>query len=241
MATFSRGVPVVRYTNKISVVEHDELEHQIAMTGAGVTTYVDKFISRAKRETIHLAYEQNKSQKLDIVDFVERVCEPVVSILFKEYEIDRNNFFNAPVSEFSLSLIVGGATRDGEVRAYFVHDDGLSEAVEEYGTIGSGAAYAELFLRQVISSPTTVTVDEAACLAVYAIKGVEIMDPYVGGDTRVRTLKMKGGKLEIEEFAEALRPTNPKEAMERVLQEMGDSLRSSVTKAGTVAAGGTST
>lgn len=228
LATFARGVPVARYTNKVHVIQHDGLQHPVAMIGAGTTAFVDKFLSRADGMMTQLAKKKD-FEKLDIEDFSERICETVSSYLFKEYVIDRHEFFGRSIVEFSLSLIVAGATQDGDLRAYFVRAIGLTEAIADCGTIGSGAAYAELFLRQLIPDLAEVTTKEAACLATYATKGVEIMDPYVGGATNVSTLKMVNDRLRIRPFPKSKMPKNARKGMEEVLSQMGDAMRSLVT------------
>lgn len=225
LATFGRGVPVAKYTNKVYVVEHGGLEHPVAVTGAGTSAFVDKFLDRSNRLLTHLSARKD-FRKLDIVDFSERVCESIGSYLFKEYVIDRHEFFGTQISDFSLSLIIAGATREKETRSYLVHSVGLTEAIEDYGTIGSGAAYAELFLKHLIPDVTKVTVEEAARLAVYAIKGVEIMDPYVGGKTSLRILRMSGNELKILAFAKSKMPKKAKDKMEKVLNKMGNNMRS---------------
>lgn len=226
LATFGRGVPVARYTNKVNVIKHDELESPVALIGAGISTFVDKFLDKAKKEAIDIAAKKMVKRKLDIIDFSEYVGETVTSALFKEYVIDRHEFFGAHIGDYALSLIIAGATRDGELRAYFIHSIGLTETVEHYGTIGSGAAYAELFLRDLMPDPAKVTVEEAACLAVYAIKGVEIMDPYVGGDTSVCTLQMSNKELKVKSYPKSRMPKKAKEKMEKVLRQMGENMRS---------------
>lgn len=218
LATFSRGVPVLRYDNKVNMFRHDKLENEVAVISAGMTTYFDKFRDRACRRAIEAAYDQNK-RKLDIVDFSQDVCEPIMTALLKEYAIDRAKFLGAPIVEFSLSLIIAGVTHDKELRAYFVHTDGVSEPIEHYGTIGSGAAYAELFLRFLLVEPET-TVLRAGELAVYAIKGVELMDPNVGGDANVKIITLKQGKLSIADLPEENKPQKPREKMEGVLQNI---------------------
>ena len=74
---------------------------------------------------------------LDIVDFVERVAETVVSIMLKEYMLDRNQFFRAPIGEFELSMLVSGATAESadnapQLRAYNIHSIGIGEQIEGY-------------------------------------------------------------------------------------------------------------
>jgi hypothetical protein len=89
-------------------------------------------------------------------------------------------------------LIVAGVTRDGALRAFHIHQDGLSENIRDYGTVGSGAAYAELFLREIVDDKgITTTVKDAQNLAVYSVKGAEIMDPNVGGKAHVMVLRVE--------------------------------------------------
>lgn len=219
LTTFRRGVPVLRYNNKVDIFEHDKLENDIAVISAGMTTYFDKFRDRACRESIEAAFSRTE-QQLDIVDFSQAVCEPIMTALLKEYAIDRTKFLGVPIVEFSLSLIIAGVTRDKELRAYFVHSDGVSEPIEHYGTIGSGAAYAELFLRFLLAEPE-ISVARGGELAIYAIKGVELMDPNVGGDANVKIVTLKKDKsLSIADLSKKNIPDTPREKMQQVLQDI---------------------
>ena len=215
LSTFSRGAPVARYTNKVYRIDHQSLHHPVAVIGAGMTTFIDKFLDRAKRAGIETASKETGA-KLDIVDFVEHVGEGIVAILLKEYVIDRNKFFGAPIGDYSLSMIIAGATVDKELRAYHIHSQGLAESIEGYGTVGSGAAYAELFLHGFIPEPDKVSVEDAIRLGCYAIKGAEIMDPHVGGDTRLCILKWDKDRenLNIEMLGRNKAPDKAKEKME---------------------------
>lgn len=227
LATFARGVPVSRYTNKVHTIQHDALKNPVAMIGAGETTFIDKFLSQADRM---MTFEAKKKdfKKLDIEEFAERICEPNTAILFKEYIIDRYKFFGTRIGEYDLSIIIAGAKHDGDLRAYFVYGNGLTEAIADCGTIGSGAAYAELFLRQIIPDLPQITVEDTACLATYAIKGVGIMDPYVGGKTNTSILKMARNELKIKSFPKSKMPKRAEQKMEKVLKQMGDNMRSLV-------------
>ena len=60
--------------------------------------------------------------------------------------------------DYDLALIVAGATRNGEMRCYHIHTPGLAESIEGYGTVGSGAVYAELLLHGFIPEPDKVSV-----------------------------------------------------------------------------------
>lgn len=229
LATFSRGAPVARYTNKIYVINHKDLCHPVGLVGAGMTAFIDKFVDRAKRDGISVAAKE-KNNQLDIVDFSDSVCETIVSILLKEYYIDKNAFFGAPLSNYSLSMIIAGATVDGELRAYHIHGEGLAESIEGYGTTGSGAAYAELFLHGFIPDPEKVTVDDAVRLTTYAVKGAEIMDPHVGGETKICTLKFNQKKLDVKVLKNSEVPQDgAKEDMEEVLRKISADMRKSVS------------
>lgn len=184
LATFGRGVPVSKLIAKIHQIEHEGLENPVVVLGAGATAFVDKFLDRVKRDAISTARKE-LGRKLDVIDFSERVCEPTVTALFKEYAIDRQAFLGIPSHNYSIGLIVAGATTDGQLRAFHIHWDGLSENIPDYGTVGSGAAYAELFLREVVDEDGKTTVKDAQHLAVYSVKGAELMDPNVGGPAHV--------------------------------------------------------
>lgn len=224
LATMGRGVPVARYTNKVHIIEHDALASPVALVGAGMTAFVNKLLERSEKALDD--HSSSGEPQLDISDFSEQICESIVAFLFKEYVIDRYAFFGSVVGDFSMSIMVAGARRDGEFRAYYVHQDGVSEAIDSYGTIGSGAAYAELFLRDLLPDRPQVTVDEAGSLAVYAIKGVEIMDPYVGGDTQLRKLYATSKGIRVGTFAKSKLPKKAKSQMERLLNKMGADMRS---------------
>lgn len=224
MTTFGRGVPIFRYSNKVHVINHDHLSTPVALGGAGMTTYVNKFMERAARSAIEAAFNPETKEKLDIVDFCERVAEPVVASLLKEYQIDRNDFFEAPMTEYSLSMIIAGATNRKEFRAYFVHDDGLTEPLDHHGAVGSGAAYAELFLRYLLADKV-LDCNTASRLAVYAIKGVELMDPNVGGDPSVLEMKVGAkGRIQCSGVPSDRLPSDAKEKMRDVLTNMSSSI-----------------
>ncbi len=135
--------------------------------------------------------------------------------------------------DYSLSLIVAGATRDREFRAFFVHQDGLTESIPDYGTTGSGAAYAELFLRDIVSTKKLPTVQEAANLALHAVKGAEIMDPNVGGKAKVVRMSLEGKpgekakktvKIEHIPISDSLDKRAAKR-MASILRDMGHEMR----------------
>src|SRR5690242_10831131 len=94
-ATFGRGVPVSKSVAKIHEIRHDGLEFPVIIMGAGMTAFVDKFLDRTRRDAISKAHEK-MAKKLDIIDFADRVCEPMASALFKEYCLDRAEVTGIP-------------------------------------------------------------------------------------------------------------------------------------------------
>ena len=135
-------------------------------------------------------------------------------------------------------LVAGATSADhgaAELRSYNIHTIGLAESIEGYGTIGSGAPYAELFLHGVVPEPQKTSVKEAIGLVCHAIKGVEIMDPNVGGETRVCALQWDNAKLPVGQAlntklsvtrqVEASLPKGAKDRMEGVLKKMSTDMR----------------
>src|SRR5574341_861225 len=41
LATYSRGAPVARHTNKVHVIQHDGLENPVTLIGAGMMAFID--------------------------------------------------------------------------------------------------------------------------------------------------------------------------------------------------------
>lgn len=187
-----------KYVNKIRVIQSDYLQHPVVVTGAGTGAFIDKFIDRCQRK-IELycrgqRQERNDSEyRLDVVDFAEGLGEIVVSELYLEYvnqrvkALDIRELYGA----YSLSLLVSGATHGGELRAFCIHQEGLSENIESYHTIGSGSSYAEFFLRDLSSEESCLSIMEACNLALHAVKAAEIMDRNVGGMAKIKILELK--------------------------------------------------
>lgn len=230
LAKFGRGVPIQRHTNKIEVLDLDGVHNQVAIASAGSMTFFNKFTNKLKRKNvIEKARQEHNGKELDVVHFTDEVCEAIVTSLYKEYTIDRSQFLGTSNDNFDLSMIVAGSTYDGELISYFIHPQGLSEPLENYGSIGSGAAYAELFMRFLISGEEEIDIAKAGKLATYAIKGVELMDPNVGGDASIKVLTQSGnGEIKIQPYPEDKRPSNPKEEMQSVLMELSSELENLV-------------
>ncbi len=75
-----------------------------------------------------------------------------------------------------------------------IHPTGLVEPITDYATIGSGAAYAELLLKNLYSNELAVM--NAIPIAIYVIEEVKSIDPSVGGDTQVAFMREKESEKE---------------------------------------------
>ena len=225
LATFGRGVSVSKYQKKIHILDREELALPITLVGAGISAYVDKFLYRMNRGGLASTRERY-GRPLDVIDFAEGVVENLVTVLFKEYEIDRRKFLETPVPQFNFMLIFAGMTHSGNLRAFITYPDGLTENIDLYGTIGSGAAYAELFLRDLGFIEEEIDLTDATGLAVYAVSGAAIMDPNVGGTINALALRPHENGLNIQPFedAEAL-GRKAKQEIYELLHDMGISMR----------------
>lgn len=193
----SSGGSTSKYVNKIRVIQSGYLYHPVVVAGAGASAFIDKFIDRCQRgiESYCMQKRQNMSDskyKVDIVDFAEELGESVVSNLYMEYV---NNRAKMGIKEldgvYNLGLLVSGATREGELRSFYIYEVGLSENIESYGTIGSGSSYANFFLRNLSSEESSLSVIDACNLALHTVKAAEIMDRNVGGMAKITVLERK--------------------------------------------------
>lgn len=74
-----------------------------------------------------------------------------------------------------------------------VHGDGTVEPIEEYGTVGSGAAFAEMLLKNFWIK--NITVNEAMAVAAYTINEVIEIAPDCGGLTKIGVLQKDSVKM----------------------------------------------
>jgi len=179
---FGRGVAVKRLnTGKIYIYNN-----QFAIAGAGTLAHIEKAVGAIK-----FALGAAKKRKGG-VELSENECtdaiEKSVTAVYKEYNIDRAKFLGEPREKnfFTPILICGGlGTIDGKSTPclFIVHSEGIVENVFDYATAGSGAAYAELILKDLCFQ--NMMVKEGIAAAVYTIEEVKNIDPNCGGDTRV--------------------------------------------------------
>ena len=161
---------------------------KIALVGAGTVALIDKFMRMFMSfDLSEVARELNK-ERLSLSEVLSKVAEPMVSALYNEYVRDRQ-----VVREDSFfDLIVAGFEEDNEVSAFTLYGAGLAEPINDFGAIGSGAAYAELFLRHLLPPQSQRNISEAIRPVCYTIRLVETIDPFVGGRINLISITSQG-------------------------------------------------
>jgi 20S proteasome alpha/beta subunit len=195
---FQRGLPVKRLARR-KIYRIDEMS---AVAGAGDVSDIQKAV-RALRSAFK-ARPYNRDE-----DVYVQMIEQTMLTLHKTYNINRSEYLGQSAEIFHPALIFAGQTREGEEKycLFFAHYDGVAEPINDYVTIGSGAAYAELLLKNYYR--TGITLNEAIGVAIYVISRVEETDPSCGGPIQIGILQGEkfGGykELEPEEISEAYR------------------------------------
>jgi 20S proteasome alpha/beta subunit len=179
---FGRGVSVKRLnTGKIYLIGD-----RFAFAGAGVSAHIEKAV-----DAIDMGIKEGKKHKAG-ADLSEDECvsamERSMLAIYKVYNIERAKFLGDPKEKefFSPILIVGcveaanGQTKGklGNHCLFIVHSEGVVEKISDYATAGSGAAYAELHLKN--SYVKGMKVQEATALAYYVIEEVKSIDVNCG-------------------------------------------------------------
>jgi 20S proteasome alpha/beta subunit len=179
-AEFGRGVDVKRLNaNKI---------HHIgayAIAGAGTIAHVEKAVDAIRRGFLTASKEMGEElEESQCIDTLEKT----ITAVYKEYNIDRSRFLDDPRERdfFDPILIFCGTVQDDDVCKSclsIVHSVGLVEPIHDYATAGSGAAYAELILKNYYRE--NLKLSEAVPIAIYTVNEVKQIDPGCGGDTQV--------------------------------------------------------
>jgi len=181
---FERGVSIKRLNaNKMY-----QLGDSFIVAGAGAVAHIRKAV-----DAINFTLEEKKREKGSTLTEDECVdtLEKTVLALHKEYNIDRSKLLDVDEREYFSPILVFGAKAIEEKETNFysgiVHGDGTVEPVEDYGTVGSGAAFAEMLLKNFWIKD--ITVNEAMAVAAYTINEVIEIAPDCGGLTKLGVLQ----------------------------------------------------
>lgn len=207
---FRRGVAVKRLNiGKIYVLGEPP---RFAFAGSGTVAHIEKAV-----ESIRIALDETKRRKGG-AELSEEECisaiEKAITMTHKIYNIERASFLeDSNEKRFFRPILIGGCLDhiNGKDNAclFIIHHEGIVEKVNDYATAGSGAAYAELLLKNYYTH--NISVEEAIPIIVHSIKEVIDIDPNCGGETRVTLIKPKEAirSLDIKMINEACRKTEP--------------------------------
>jgi 20S proteasome alpha/beta subunit len=202
---FWRGVDVKRVNaNKIY-----NWDNRFALSGSGILAQIQTVVDNVKASIA----QREKDQRCQLTkDECEDTIERIMWALYARYNIQRSQAIGADEREhFSPECVFAvRSTEDGNniLCLYIVHADGTLEPEGDYATSGSGAAYAEILLKNFYSDK--LKVQEAIKIAAYVINEVKEMDPSCGGPTRIGTLTPTGydelSEQEILQITQKIKP-----------------------------------
>ncbi len=194
---FERGVAVKRLnTNKIYPLEVGN--GIFAIAGAGKVADIEKAITYTNTSFEEFFRERGRLTKEGILEALEQCILSLHGIYniqksrFLGFEVDQNS---AP--SFNPFMMIGGVIKSEKDEDFLwnVHPIGLIEPIGDYSTLGSGAAYAELTLKDLYSY--NLSLEQASKIAIYTVKEVKSIDPSVGGDINVAVINREKSTVEI--------------------------------------------
>lgn len=202
---FSRGVSIKRLNaNKMY-----QLDDSFIVAGGGAVAHIRKAV-----DAINFTLKERKREKGSTLSEDECVdtLEKAVLALHKEYNLDRSKLLDVDEREYFSPILVFGAKaiEGNETKLYsgIVHGDGTVEPVEDYGTVGSGAAFAEMLLKNFWIKD--ITVNEAMVVAAYTINEVIEIAPDCGGLTKIGVLQKDTVKIiegtEVQRLLQKVQP-----------------------------------
>ena len=182
--TFSRGATVKRVnSNKVYRLLE---ERKIAVAGTGLVSSIQKAIASTRDDI--LAKEASEKKQLSLPEIVD-VAGASMAALHKTYNIARIKYLygeeQPPPGDFGFDamLILGGVDDRGLKRVDILFQNGVSEPVSDYATIGSGAAYAEYLLAKLYRFD--MSLETTKKIAIYVIEEAKKITPDVGGPINV--------------------------------------------------------
>jgi 20S proteasome alpha/beta subunit len=185
------------------------------VAGAGVIAHVKNAFDTISAE-IDKELRQRQEQPLGKDECVTLV-EKTVTALHKYYNIGRAQFLGVDEKGWFAPLLLFAYQAPGGAILLTVHPEGLVEEVDDYATIGSGAAYAELLLKALYSDG--LDANAAINIAIYVITEVKDIDPNCGGPVQIAVVSEKNLQLlsreEIDDRLESSR--KPLDAVRNIL------------------------
>lgn len=206
---FSRGVEVKRLnTNKIYPIGK-----RYALAGSGTIAQIRTLVENVSY-AINEEERKKGNQPLNSEECFS-VLYTTLLALHKLYNIDRAAYLEIEEDElfFDPFSILCARTEDGgdndrrEHCLFILHPDALVEPIDDFGTAGSGSAFAELVLEDLYHGG--ITVEEGITAALYTIDAVKNKDPDCGGPTKLGILREDFKEMADDEIRERLRKIRP--------------------------------
>jgi 20S proteasome alpha/beta subunit len=210
---YGRGVPISRDTNKIHILEKEGLVgRKLTLVGAGTVAFIDKFTRMfLNTDLVKIAQDDLGKNELSISEALSKVAEPLASTLHEEY-VDKRK-----IADYTYDLIIAGFENLEKVDAFVLYGTGLAEPVDDFSAIGSGAAYAELFLRYLL--PPQRRLENVIQPVCYTIRLVGTIDPFVGGKINLVSVTPREIK-DISQSAVELPEQKAREALRTAMEEL---------------------
>lgn len=203
---YERGVPIKRLNaNKIYC-----LTDNFAAVGAGTVAHIEKVISELRSKLVE---EELKKRSLLTEPECIDIIEGIVTALHKDYNIERSRFLGTNERDFfdPIVILAGRIGLEEGKEAYglfLVHSNGVAEVIDDYATAGSGAAFAELLLKNLYFKD--IDLETALSIASYTINEVKEIDPYCGGPTKLGFFTSEGfTELDEEKISSLSQKTQP--------------------------------
>jgi 20S proteasome alpha/beta subunit len=121
------------------------------------------------------------------------------------------------IVEDTCDLIVAGFENAERVDAFTLYGTGLAEPIDDFSAIGSGAAYAELFLRYLL--PLERKLESVIKPVCYTIRLVGTIDPFVGGKLNLTSVTPQDIK-DISQSAIELPEQKAREALKSIMESL---------------------
>jgi 20S proteasome alpha/beta subunit len=193
-SSFYRGVSIKRLNaEKIHLLPHPYVG---AIAGAGSENHIKKTIGKVSTYLENYAYGNDIT--INDKDEIEDILEDALIELNRKYNLEKSNklgydetqnLFDA-ICVFCMKLNQDENDDQNEYEAtpgfllYILHPSGADvEPIDDYATIGSGAAFAEYLLGKLYQKE--LTTKDGSMIAQYVIHEVTGIEPNTGGDAKV--------------------------------------------------------
>jgi 20S proteasome alpha/beta subunit len=194
---FERGVAVKRL-NANKIYSFEVGNGIFAIAGAGKVADIERAIAYINASFEEFFSERGKLTKEGISETLEQCILSLHGI----YNIQKSRFLGFEVDQesaptFNPLMLIGGVIKSEKNEDFLwnIYPIGLIEPIGDYSTLGSGAAYAELLLKDLYSY--NLSLEQASKIAIYNVKEVKSIDPSVGGDINVAIINKEKNSIEI--------------------------------------------